>query len=73
MTREEFKRRWESDDDGGGITFNDIADCYTAWGLGGTPRIKPINKVRYAVLKAANCNDAEEFNEHVDWRSSNEV
>lgn len=27
MTKEQFKKRWESDDRGGGITFNDVADC----------------------------------------------
>jgi len=62
MTKEEFKVRWESDDNGGGITFEDIANCAEAWGLYSTPRIKPILRVRYAVLKAANTNDAEEFN-----------
>jgi hypothetical protein len=61
MTKEEFKARWDSKDDGGAITFDDIADCYTKWGLGGTPRIKPLLQVRYDVLKAAETNDAEEF------------
>ncbi len=28
MTKEEFKRRWESDENGGGITYEDIATCY---------------------------------------------
>lgn len=32
MTKAEFKRRWESDPDGGGITFDDIADCAVARG-----------------------------------------
>lgn len=27
MTKEEFKVRWESNENGGGITFNDIANC----------------------------------------------
>jgi hypothetical protein len=61
MTKEEFKRRWESDDEGGGITFNDIADCYTAWGMGGSPRTKRIDHVRYAVLTAAGIVDVEEY------------
>lgn len=61
MTKEEFKRRWESDDDGGGITFNDIAECAIAWHISSTPRIRPIDLIRYQVLKAANTNDAEDF------------
>jgi len=62
MTKEEFKKRWESGDDGGGINFDDIADCAKAWGVDHTPRIHDINNVRYAVLKAANVVDAEDFN-----------
>ena len=61
MTKEEFKKRWESDDDGGGITFDDIAACYTAWGLGNTPRTKPFDTVRYVVLKAAETVDANDY------------
>jgi hypothetical protein len=53
MTKVEFKRRWESDDNGGGITFDDIADCAKAWGLFPVPRIHQIDKVAEAVLKAA--------------------
>lgn len=63
MTRQEFKARWESDDDGGGITFNDIADCAVAWGLSSSPKAQPISTVRYRVLKASGCVDAEEFND----------
>lgn len=62
ITKTEFKKRWESDADGGGIMFNDIADCYEAWGLGGTARTKQIDRVRYAVLVAAETEDAESFN-----------
>ena len=61
MTKEEFKARWESNDDGGGITFDDIADCAVAWGLFRTPRTARIDLVRYRVLVAAGTNDAEEF------------
>ena len=32
MTPEEFKARWDSDEDGGGITYADIAACAIAWG-----------------------------------------
>lgn len=53
MTREQFKTRWESGDDGGGITYDDIADCAIAWGLTSTPRTQDINRVRDMVLEAA--------------------
>lgn len=62
MTKAEFKTRWESSDDGGGITFDDIAKCAVEWGLIPLPKITPIDKVRYAVLKAADTNDCEEYN-----------
>ena len=61
MTKEEFKKRWESNDNGGGITFDDIANCAVAWGLYRTPYTSQINMVRYRVLCAANTVDAEEF------------
>lgn len=62
MTKEEFKIRWESSNDRGGITFNDIANCAVNWDLIALPKLKPIDKVMYAVLKAANTNDCEEYN-----------
>ena len=61
MTREEFKRRWESDDSGDGITFDDIAECAIAWGLFRTPRRSRIDLVRYRVLVAASTSDAEDY------------
>lgn len=61
MEKQEFKTRWESNEDGGGITFDDIADCAKAWWIVSTPRIMPINVIRYRVLKAANTNDADEY------------
>lgn len=62
MTKATFKARWESSDDGGGITFDDIAECAKAWGIAPRPRVMPIHAVRYRVLKAARTSDAEEFN-----------
>lgn len=62
MTKEEFKARWESDENGSGITFNDIADCAVAWYVNLSPRTSPISNVRYQVLKAAQTVDAEDFN-----------
>jgi hypothetical protein len=53
MTPEEFKTRWESNTNGGGITFDDIADCAMAWGICSKPKIRPIDKVTDAVLKRA--------------------
>ncbi len=53
MTRAEFKARWESDANGGGITYDDIATCARAWGVLGHPRTRPMEEVRAAVLRAA--------------------
>ncbi len=53
MTKEEFKQRWESNNEGGGITFSDIADCAEAWGVCRTPRIHHILMVKNRVLRAA--------------------
>jgi hypothetical protein len=53
MTKAEFKKRWESNRKGGGITNDDCADCAKAWGLYSTPRIHPMNEVIAKVLKAA--------------------
>lgn len=61
MTREQFKARWESDDNGGGITFDDMAKCAESWGIAKRPRIMPILTVRYMVLKAAGVIDAEDY------------
>lgn len=57
MTKDEFKKRWESDDNGGGITFNDVADCAQAWGVCSHPKTKPMNDVLKKVLEAAGCED----------------
>lgn len=61
MTQEEFRDKWESDENGGGITFDDIAECAKNWGLYSSPRTNPIGDVTYAVLKKAGTNDAELF------------
>jgi hypothetical protein len=52
MDKAGFKKRWERPD-GGGITFDDIADCAKAWGLLSRPKIHEAGKVVEAVLKAA--------------------
>lgn len=61
MTKEEFKTRWESSENGGGLTYNDAADCYIAWGLGSSPCSKPMDAVLYAVLQTASVVDADEW------------
>ncbi len=59
MTVEEFKMRWDSDDDGGGITNDDCADCSVKWGLCSQPRTKTIHQIRAMVTKHANTEDKE--------------
>jgi hypothetical protein len=61
MTKEEFKTRWESNDNGGGITYDDIANCAVAWGISRTPKTRRIDVIRYQVLVEAGTVDAEEF------------
>ena len=61
-TKEKFKELWEANENGSGITFNDIADCAVAWGISSRPKTRPVNLIRYMVLKAANVCDAEEYN-----------
>lgn len=61
MTKDEFKQRWESDDVGGGITFDDIAECAKEWGIAAHPCTQPMLQMRYLVLKAANTSDCENF------------
>lgn len=60
MTKEQFRDRWNSDEHGGGITFDDIADCAKAWGIDSKPKIHDIMKVRAAVLKAAGIVEEEQ-------------
>ena len=67
MTKEEFKQRWERDERGDGITFEDIANCAKEWGLFATPRTQHIDLVRYAVLNTANVEDAEEYAPEAEW------
>lgn len=61
MTKEEFKTKWESDDNGGGITMDDIAACAREWGISQRPKTQPIDLIRYRVLVAAGTVDAEDF------------
>jgi hypothetical protein len=61
MTKAEFRQRWESGPDGGGITNDDCADCAKAWGLFDTPRIHELSKVVDAVVKAACVTEEKEY------------
>lgn len=61
-TKEDFKRLWEANEWGSSIKYDDIADCAVAWGISYNPRLGPINEITYKVLKAAQVNDAEEYN-----------
>lgn len=63
MTKEEFKTRWESDEDGGGITWDDVAECCIEWGICSTPRTRSTSSVLASVLKSAGVEDAEYFGE----------
>lgn len=57
MTKKEFKKRWNKDDRGDGITCGDIADCAKEWKLYITSKTHTINQVKLAVLSAANCRE----------------
>jgi len=54
-TKEKFKELWDSNDQGGGITFEDIADCAKEWGVCSSPKTRDINEVCDAVVEAAGC------------------
>lgn len=53
LSKEEFKKRWESDEDGGGITIQDIADCAVEWKIYPRPMARNMLTVIDAVCKAA--------------------
>ena len=61
MCKEEFKARWEWDDNGDGISFDDIADCAVAWGISARPKTSRIDVIRYRVLTATKVADAEDY------------
>lgn len=65
-TKEKFKELWEANEQGSGLTFNDIADCAINWNISSNPKIRPIQLIQYQVLKAANVKDAEDYNPYND-------
>ena len=66
FTKKEFKRLWESNDSGGGITVDDVADCAKAWNLFDRPKTCAMSHVLYAVLVAANVKDLENYKHNQD-------
>lgn len=59
--KKEFKKRWELDNQGGDITWDDIAECAVQWGISPNPRTKNMDIIRCLVLKAANVKNYESF------------
>lgn len=57
MTKEEFARRWDSGDDGGGITFDDIAQCAIEWHITPHPKSMPVDDVARKVVAASGAKD----------------
>lgn len=57
MTRKQFKKRWEYNAEGGGITFEDVAECAKAWGICSNPRIHPMDEILKKVLAEANVKE----------------
>lgn len=61
MTKEEFKKRRESDENWWNITFDEVAECAKQRWLFSTPKVCRMEVVLYRVLEAAKVNDLEEF------------
>lgn len=61
MTKEQFKIRWESDENGGNISHDDIAQCAKEWGISQKPKCSPMDVIIYKVLQAANVKDADDY------------
>ena len=66
-TKEEFKRLWEANEDGSGITCEDCADCAEEWGLCSRPRCMNINDVVEMVVKAAGCDEYDDNRKRARW------
>lgn len=57
MSREEFAQRWDSDEEGGGITYDDIAECAVAWGITSSPKAQSVDDVARRVVEASGAAD----------------
>ena len=60
-TKEKFKELWESNEDGGGLTWEDIADCAKDWRLYSRPKIRDMFEVRDKVIEAAGCEPIDDI------------
>jgi hypothetical protein len=56
FTKEEFKQLWDSNEQGGGITYEDIVECAGSWGLFLRPKTASLYEVKKRVLEAAGCS-----------------
>lgn len=63
MDKEEFRERWEKDESGDGITWEEIAECAKDWGLTSSPKTLPMHRVLNLVLGAAGLPLQEEPDE----------
>lgn len=63
-TKEKFIELWNKDKNGGGLTFDDVADCAKQWGLCSNPRIKVMDEILSLVLKECNIKYEEEKNDN---------
>lgn len=61
LTKTKFKTRWESGPSGGGITFDEVADCAIAWGISSRPKTQAMGLVLYKVLLAAGVKGAKKY------------
>lgn len=57
MTKEEFAKRWDSDEEGGGITYEEIAECAISWGVSSRPRTTNMRKLAKRVVEASGAED----------------
>lgn len=60
MSKAQFRQRWDSNPEGGGITYDDIADCAIAWGITSNPRRQPVDEVARQVVAASGAKDPYE-------------
>lgn len=61
MTKEEFKRRWESNKVADYITYEDIIDCAIEWGISPSPKNEYLDILLYLILCIAQVKDAKKY------------
>lgn len=57
MKKEEFAKRWDSNEEGGGITYDDVANCAKEWGLFERPRTVNMEIVIKKVIEESGAKD----------------